>query len=425
MLRFGKGRRAQTILDQAIVSGSNFATGIILVRGLGLGDFGRFTIAYSILLLANSIQLSFISSPMITIGSLSSTAENRTRFLRGMFGAQIMFCATASAAALTAAVLYVGINRTTSTAGVGIILAFVSAIVFYLMQDWLRRYYFTVDKAAASVWNDGISYLGQVIVLCILLWTRTLTIETALWTIAVTSGSAFTLGAVLERLRCHRVEIRDAWSLCRGISIDLGISNQLQWLVYQGAMLVGAGVVGAPAAGAIRATQNAIGPVNMAFQAMENIVPIRAAEEMRRGGPVKVATFLFRFGSIGFAVLLVVFLLTSLFSANFLTLFYGHQLRVYAGVLNLQMLYFLLAWPIRQLTFLFRTVSRTTPILISSIVAAVISLSFVYPMVRTFGALGIMIAAVAGQMGNLIYLIIAWSHLRSAVLESEPKMLAD
>ena len=41
-------------------------------------------------------------------------------------------------------------------------------------------------------------------------------------------------------------------------------------------------------------------------------------------------------------------------------------------VLNLQMLYFLLAWPIRQLTFLFRTIESTRPILISSIVAALI-----------------------------------------------------
>src|ERR1035438_1421936 len=73
----------------------------------------------------------------------------------------------------------------------------------------------------------------------------------------------------------------------------------------------------------------------------------------------------------------------SLISSRFLVFFYGHQLRVYAGVLNLQMLYFLLAWPVRQLTFLFRTIRNTTPILISSGVAAVISLSFVYPMVRS------------------------------------------
>ena len=95
-LHFGRSRRSLTILDQALVSGSNFITGIILVRGLGLVEFGRFTMAYAILLLANSVQLSFISSPMITLGSLCSSSEERRKFVRGMFGVQLIFCAIAS-----------------------------------------------------------------------------------------------------------------------------------------------------------------------------------------------------------------------------------------------------------------------------------------------------------------------------------------
>jgi O-antigen/teichoic acid export membrane protein len=97
-------------------------------------------------------------------------------------------------------------------------------------------------------------------------------------------------------------------------------------------------------------------------------------------------------------------------------------LRLYAGVLNLQMLYFLLAWPIRQLTFLFRTIENTRPILLSSIVAAVMSLALVYPMVRAYGALGIVMAAVVGQIGNLMYLIVSWMRISSSVSE---KMIGD
>ena len=77
--KFSRGRSAQTVADQILVSASNFLTGIILVRGLGLVAFGKFTIAYVILLLANSIQLSFISSPMITLGSLCATDDERRR----------------------------------------------------------------------------------------------------------------------------------------------------------------------------------------------------------------------------------------------------------------------------------------------------------------------------------------------------------
>ena len=410
MLQFGRSRRTQTILDQILVSGSNFVTGIILVRGLGLSEFGRFTVAYAILLLANSIQLSFISSPMITVGSLCSTTAERRSFLRGMFGIQLIFCAIAVAGTLAAATVYLFFNP--GAVPVGFIPAFCGAVGLYLVQDWLRRYYFTIGKASGSVWNDAISYLGQVVFLCVLLWIGRLTIETAFWAIALTSGTAFVIGSLLESLGCSLAETRDAWRQTKRISIDLGIANQLQWLVYQGAILVGASVAGAAAAGGVRATQNVIGPVNIAYQAMENIVPIRAAEEMRRGGIQRATAFLFRFGAAGFVALLVVFSATSLVSSKFLVFFYGHQLRIYAGVLDLQMLYFLLTWPVRQLTFLFRTIKNTKPILISSIAAAVISMAFVYPMVHSFGASGIVMAAVAGQIGNLLYLVHAWTRVR-------------
>jgi O-antigen/teichoic acid export membrane protein len=264
------------------------------------------------------------------------------------------------------------------------------------------------------VWNDAISYGGQVIVLGVLWAAHWLTIGTAFWTIALTSGIAFLLGAALEHLHSSRPEAASAWRRIRTLSIDLGFANQLQWLVYQGAMLVGASVAGPQAAGGVRATQNVIGPVNIAFQAMENIVPIRAAEEMRLGGIQRAAKFLFRFGALGFVALLVLFSAASLLSGRFLSFFYGHQLRVYAGVLNLQLLYFLLAWPIRQLTFLFRTIESTKPILISSIVAAAASMSLVYPMVHAYGALGIVMAAVGGQIGNLVYLAVAWMRVSAS-----------
>ena len=406
-----KSRRTQTILDQLIVSGSNFATGIVLVRGLGLSEFGKFTVGYAIVLLANSVQLSFISSPMLTLGSLCPTPEDRHKFVRGVYGIQLIFCVLATLLSGISAVIYLIFHP--SVIPVGFVPAFTAAVVFYLMQDWLRRYYFTIGKAETAVWNDVISYIGQLILLCIIWWMRLLTVETAFWTIAITSGIAFAVGVLTERLASTRAETRESWHQTRGISVDLGVANQLQWLVYQGAMLIGASVVGAQAAGGVRATQNVIGPVNVAFQAMENIVPLRAGEEMRKGGIQRAAKFLFRFGSIGFFALLVVFLIASTFSDKFLALFYGHQLREYSSVLNLQMLYFLLAWPVRQLTFLFRTIKKTSPILMSSVVAAIISMLLIYPLVSRFDALGIVIAAVAGQVGNLLYLVVAWVRVSS------------
>ena len=409
-MQFLRRRRYQTIADQLVVSGSNFATGIILVRGMGLEQFGVFTVAYALVLLANSVQLSFIASPMITLAGLCMDEEARMRYLRGMFGVQVKFCAVATALTFIIAAIFLWLKP--GFARLDQLPSFLLCLVFYLMQDWLRRYYFAVNKSFHSVWNDLISYLGQTIVLLGLMYVHRLTVNTAFLAIAVTSAIAFGAGAAIERLRWSGDELKQSWARSRGISRDLAIANQLQWFVYQGAMLIGASVLGSEAAGSVRATQNVVGPVNVAYQAMENIVPLKASEEMRKGGITRVSRFLLLFSTKGFIALSIVFLGISFFSREFLAFFYGHKVAVYAGILNLQMLYFLLLWPLRQFSYLFRTIGETSAILTSSLAAAITSIVLIYPCIRSFQAMGIMVAAVGGQIANLVFLFLAWNRFR-------------
>ncbi len=312
-------RRNQTIADQIMVSGSNFATGVILVRGLGLEQFGVFTVAYALILLGISLQLSFICSPMITLAALSEDGSTRARYLRGMFGVQLRFCAVVTVAVAIVSGAFLWFRP--QFGGARLLPAFLLSVVFFLMQDWLRRYYFAAGKSQHSLWNDAISYIGQAVALLGLMLTHRLTVNTAFWSIAITSAAAFLLGEAFERIGYSKAEVRESWHQSRGLSRDLSIASQLQWLVYQGAMLIGAAVLGAEAAGSVRATQNIVGPVNVAYQAMENLVPLKAGEEMRRGGIRQVAKFLFRFGIKGFLVLSVLFLGIGLFARGLLSFF--------------------------------------------------------------------------------------------------------
>ena len=407
------GRRNLTIADQVVVSASNFATGIILVRGLGLKQFGVFTVAFALVLLLISIQLSFICSPMITLSALSDDGTPRRCYLRGMYGVQLWFCSAATVAAAVISAVFLRLRPQPDE--MKLLIPFMLSIVFYLMQDWLRRYFFAAGKAQLAVWNDVIRYLGQTIVLLVLMRARMLTVCTTFWTIAAVSVAAVVLGLAGEQIQYDRGDTRDAWNRSRGLSRDLALASQLQWVVYQGAMLIGAAMLGAEAAGSIRATQNVVGPVNVAYQAMENIVPIKAGEEMRRGGIRRVSKFLYRFGAQGLVVLAALFIVIGLFSRQFLEFFYGHEGAVYGAVLDLQLVYFLLFWPLRQLSYLFRTINRTPTLLMASFLAALASILLIYPCVRSFGDIGIMIAAVVGQIVNLLYLAWVWLRIRSSL----------
>src|SRR5690348_14255166 len=80
-LRFGASwlKRHTTfnlaMIDQTMVSGVNFCANLTLARYLGISEFGKFTLGWMAVLIANSLQEGFIISPMMSIGPAVSTTE--------------------------------------------------------------------------------------------------------------------------------------------------------------------------------------------------------------------------------------------------------------------------------------------------------------------------------------------------------------
>src|SRR5690606_29672496 len=75
--------------DQAIVSGNNFLTGILLARFMGPEVFGIFVVMQSILLYANSFQGALIFQPMMSAAPQLPETEKH-QYLQGVFALQLM-----------------------------------------------------------------------------------------------------------------------------------------------------------------------------------------------------------------------------------------------------------------------------------------------------------------------------------------------
>src|SRR5215469_10227207 len=75
LLSVGGGREMSALIDQALVSGTNFITNVILARALGLRDYGVFALAWMAVLFVNSLQWAFIVSPMMSVGPKQDPAE--------------------------------------------------------------------------------------------------------------------------------------------------------------------------------------------------------------------------------------------------------------------------------------------------------------------------------------------------------------
>ena len=85
--------------DQAMISGANVLTGILLARYLGLEEFGRFTLAWMAVLFVNSLQHAMIIAPMMSIGPKQNPDEEPAYMGAVMFQ-QIAFSGLAFALVL-------------------------------------------------------------------------------------------------------------------------------------------------------------------------------------------------------------------------------------------------------------------------------------------------------------------------------------
>ena len=67
------GKAPWAVADQLLISATNFATMVLLARGLSQEDFGSFTLLYLVLLFANNLQSGLITQPHNILG-VSATA---------------------------------------------------------------------------------------------------------------------------------------------------------------------------------------------------------------------------------------------------------------------------------------------------------------------------------------------------------------
>ena len=142
------------LADQAMVSGVNFLTGILLARYLGIEEFGRFTLAWMVVLFAASIQHAAINSPMMSIGPKQPEAE-----APAYYGAVMV-----QQAVFGTLVFLLVWGGTSLSAGFfpewrieGLALPLACAAVAYQFQDFLRRYFFTRGRSAAAFAAAGCS----------------------------------------------------------------------------------------------------------------------------------------------------------------------------------------------------------------------------------------------------------------------------
>ena len=210
---------ALAIVDQLIASAGNFLTALLLARGLVPAEFGTFVLINSACLIANGFHANLIVSPLVVLkaaaplqkGRAYATVALAVTLMLSPVSALVVVCASAS--------LHRGLVG-------ALALAYVLA---WQLQETTRRALISSLRYADAIWGDAISYLGQALLVFLLLVQRTLTLDAAFTLMALTSLLAGALQSLQLRLRMTRWDetrayVREFWEIGKWLLLGAATS---------------------------------------------------------------------------------------------------------------------------------------------------------------------------------------------------------
>ena len=395
------------LLDQSVVSGGNFLTGVIVARALGIEGFGIFSLAWLAVLFMQSLQHALIGAPMLSIGPKQEAHQVRA-YYSAILLQQII---VASLLALTIPALgFAAISLGYSNGLDSLILPLTLCIFFTQMHEFARRSCFARNMIVGAFVTDLVRNLSQFIVLLFLLFVLKGIASAAIVLYAIAACAALgVLAAAPAMPRFTRPGCEFGETTRRHFRFSKWLlgSAVLQWTSGNFYLIVAGIVLGPLAVGALKAAQTLFGVTHIFFQAAENILSPRAARIYKERGLAGLSPFIRKTALLGGALTGAACLAFAVPAKFWLLLLFGEEYVGYGfAVVGIAAGYFLMAMAL-PLRFACTAREETSPIFTGYLLATAFALVAAYPLIARFGLVG----AVAGfAASHLIMLGNFWFH---------------
>ena len=392
-----------TLVDQCVVSGGNFLLNVLLARVLSEQDYGEFALFLGAIFLLRAIDYSLISYPLSVRLCLVNDDERAA-----LLGNTVLL-----AVALSLILVVVMALGTALLEEDNILLPACLCYLCWQAQETSRRFLLADFRYREAVAGDGIAYVGQVLVIAVLLWIGSITLSSALYAMSAT----FVVGALV-----HALKLRFAWpdfAEIRQLALEYLSVGKWSLVSYELVLIRGqlfpwmlAAVSGTAATASLQAGLNIANTMNPIIFGIGNAIPQIAAHAHRSGGVLGASRAAYRYVLFGLGPILVIcavgvlipdLLLRTVYgsSSPYLAVVIGLQLLVVAGVLDYiaeMISKTLLGVQSGRLAFLVN--------IVAVVVALLLALALIGPM-GVFGAcLALLIANLVRAIGAVI--AIAW-----------------
>ena len=321
----GVGQRGfLTLVDQSVVSGTNFVTGIVMARSVPKEDFGLFVLGLTVILVITNILTALISTPLTYIAP-RLRREELSSYLGSTAIHQFSLAAIVTSLLFIASLFMSLLSDEPGLGKVLLILAFIMPIT--LFREYIRRLYFATLKVKNSLVLDIFVSALQISGLLALVFLDKITVYYGLIWIGISClfPCLIFLVDVLKLTRFQLSSVVDdflrGWAIAKWVSVGIAAhsaSNQsYPWML--------AGFHGAVSAGVFGACMGPLLLTNPFFLGMANFLGPNIAHEKEKSGVeglkelAKMATLLLMFVTGIFCIFLFIF------GDQIVVLFYGNQ----------------------------------------------------------------------------------------------------
>lgn len=390
---------ALSLVDQGIVSATNFATGVIVGRTCSKEELGLYMLGFSLIFLVTDFQTSLISTPyMVYAPRLKGRAH--ALYTGSTLIHQLAFSLLTMLALLCGGVAAnIGVGLT----GLGPVLwALVAVIGLIMLREFARRVCFArLSLMTAFVFDTSIA-AGQVGGLLVLARFGLLSASSAFWTIGVACGVAvlwwlwLERGSYSPRMSESLADLKKNWvfgkwlfasGLVWAISINFypwllaafhGTASTAVWAACLGVVSVGNPI--------LLGVQNFVGPkIAHAYAA--------SGSSSLRGLVLKITAAV----SLPMSLLCLTLIL---WGGRLVTLLYGYQ---YAGnslIVAIMALYLLVATAAFAFSRALVAIERADLDFLVNFAALFIMVTLGFWLVRAFGPLGAALGLLGGTLAT-------------------------
>lgn len=380
--------------NQLFNSAANFLVTMVLVRLLGLTEFGHFTVYYVVALSLAAVIVALTVQPAVSIAASMGEEERR----------QLLTTAAVLVLAIMGAVaLLLIVVQGTGITGELLVLPFAAMLSAHTANELYRRLALFAG-AVRFVWLlDVLRFVGLGLILA---WGAgepgSRLASFTMLQIAVAYAVALALVTLLFLPRIGSSPFLSAHQARRIISAGrwLSISALLQLLHDNIFLVVGSFVAGMEAVGIVRACQTVVGTIHPFVLVLEHIFPRQIGQSVRKHGWTVALREFARLAGIATGGIVLALALLAVFAEPLLALTLGPGADAHAWVMRGICLVWVPYLAFTVTSFPLRALENTAPIAASLAISAILAVVISVPVVQMWGEIGMVV-------GQLIVKLVA------------------